>query len=615
MHASRWALLRRFIIFSCLAVVSLLAWFSLSWPRFALLSLKIDRSSALALAGQELARQYQRQPGAFRSAVVFRHESYADRFLQKALGINAFNAYALEHGLDFYHWSVRFFVPGEKEEFRIAIIPRSGKVISRTHVIDEAQQRQDSGVDSARALIVDFFSARGVDFSRYELKDEVRTAFDRRVEYAFSWRKKGADVTWDDAPDSGTGKILIGGAVSGEEVLAFSEGRVEVPDRFGRYLDAQEETGRNFSLLFNIVYFALLVVVINLVMRSRLQLALRASSRFLSVLAWVLCAGLMSGVFNFADALIFSYQTSQAYEPFLFRSAASTLMSVVFTAFGFVFFALAGEGECSRSSAGKGRSFLWFLRSSFLTRQTAGKIFLGYVLACGMLGLQALLFFFGEQYCGVWQEQQGITSFSTALWPWLAALMLAFRAALTEEVVFRVFLLNWIANRTGNTILAVIVSSLVWGFGHAGYQIYPMWFRGVEVSVIGLLLAWVYLRAGLVPVLVAHFLFDVFWNGAGSLLNPAAPLYFWSTCGVLAIPLLWAVVAFALARSGELRPLNWTLAPEQQLNLEILSSYLEKLDVDSRQTQALRQRLADQSWDPAVIEQAFAARQENSSKA
>lgn len=615
MHASRWVFFRRFIVLFCLAGIGLLAWFALSWPRFALLSLKIDRSSALALAGQELASQYQRHPDTLRSAIVFRHESYADRFLQKALGIKSFNIYAPEQGLDLYYWLVRFFVPGEKEEFRIAISSRSGKVISRSHIIDESDQRQDSGVDSARALVADFFSARGVDLSQYELKDEVRTAFDRRVEYAFSWRKKGADVPWDDAPDSGTGKILIGGAVSGEEVLSFFDARVEVPDRFGRYLDAQEETGRNFSLLFNIVYFVLLVVVINLVMRSRMHLALRASSRFLSLLAWVLCAGLMSGVFNFADALIFSYQTSQAYEPFLLRSAASSLMSVVFTAFGFVFFALAGEGECSRAPAGEGRSFLWFLRSSFLTRQTAWNIFLGYVLACGMLGLQALLFYFGEQYCGVWQEQQGITSFSTALWPWLAALMLAFRAALTEEVVFRVFLLNWITNRTGNMVIAVVVSSLVWGFGHAGYQIYPMWFRGVEVSVIGLLLAWVYLRAGLVPVLVAHFLFDVFWNGAGSLLNPAAPLYFWSTCGVLALPLLWAGAAFTAGRSVELRPLNWTLGPEQQLNLEILSGYLEKFPVDPLQTQSLRQRLTEQAWDPAVIEQAFAARQESSSKA
>lgn len=615
MHASRWLVLRRFIILSCLSAICLLVWFVLSWPRFALLSLEVDRSSALALAGEELVRQYRRQPDTLRSAVVFRHESYANRFLQKALGIDSFNGYAQEHELDLYYWSVRFFLPGEKEEFRVAVSSRSGKVIGLTRIIDESEERPDKGVEAARALLANFFSSRGVDFARYELKDEVRTVFDRRVEYAFSWRKKEADVSWDDAPDSGTGKILLGGAVSGEEILSFFEGKVEVPDRFGRYLDAQEETGRNFSLLFNIVYFALLVAAINLVMRSRMQLALRASSRFLSLLAWVLCAGLMSGVWNFVDALIFSYQTSQPYESFLFRSAAGSLMSVVFTAFGFVFFALAGEGECSRVSGREGRSFLWFLRSSFLTRPIAGKIFLGYVLLCCMLGLQALLFFVGEQYWGVWQEQQGITSFSTALWPWLAALMLAFRAALTEEVVFRVFLLNWTANRTGSVVLAVIVSSLVWGFGHAGYQIYPMWFRGVEVSVIGFLLAWVYLRAGLIPVLVAHFLFDVFWNGAGSLFNPAAPVYFWSTLAVLALPLVWAVAAFAASRSCELRPLDWTLAPGQQLNLEILSSYLERLAPDPRQSLALRQRLADQSWDPAVIERAFSSREENSSGA
>jgi membrane protease YdiL (CAAX protease family) len=86
----------------------------------------------------------------------------------------------------------------------------------------------------------------------------------------------------------------------------------------------------------------------------------------------------------------------------------------------------------------------------------------------------------------------------------LAAILVAV-VAITEEMIFRGYLLLRLQTITGSPVAAVLLSSIVFSLGH-GYE----GTAGViTVGVLGVLFALVYLATGsLVAPIVMHFLQD-----------------------------------------------------------------------------------------------------------
>ena len=132
-----------------------------------------------------------------------------------------------------------------------------------------------------------------------------------------------------------------------------------------------------------------------------------------------------------------------------------------------------------------------------------------------------------------------------------------------------------------------------------------MWFRGLEVTCLGFFLSFIYLRYGIIPVLVAHFLFDVFWSSSGYLFGKASAFDFYTSIGVLTIPMVWGIVAYLLNQPDDERPLRWELTKHQLYNIEVLKNYLKdkKLKFLGPQEQRkLQDEIVSHGWDQAVVE-------------
>lgn len=88
------------------------------------------------------------------------------------------------------------------------------------------------------------------------------------------------------------------------------------------------------------------------------------------------------------------------------------------------------------------------------------------------------------------------------------AFILSIRAALTEEILFRLFSIStliWIARKITKSakvpvFFAVMLSSVLFALIHQSF-LYPF--------IYGLLLGYIYLKTGLIPVFIIHFLADV----------------------------------------------------------------------------------------------------------
>ncbi|MBF0618696.1 MAG: CPBP family intramembrane metalloprotease [Candidatus Omnitrophica bacterium] len=598
---------RAWLIFILAAIAGAMAWFHFEFPKASYVHLSVDRAEARVIASAFLKEQEHIDPRVFKTAVTFGNEVETDRYLQKAIGQKQELAFLERYRYELFHWSVRFFREGQKEEFWVTVDPRGGKVRSFLHSIDDTAKKPDMTLDDARALAQKTLAEQfGTDFSKYELKDEEKTRREQRVDYGFSWKHKEVDIPWSKEKDSGSARLLTGIVVSGHEVLSFYQADLDIPEKFSRSLDRDQELGRNLSMFFSLVYLLLVITAVHHVAVCRQHLVMHVTRLFFIRLAVVLWALMMLGQWNMFEYILNGFPTTQIFASYLMRAVTGAGVNVLFACVGLVIFALAGESFrfLARKEAGAG-SVLKYVQSSFFSTAVASRIILGYLVACMMLGLQALLFAFGQKYCDVWSGQMWLTQFSSAYWPALAALTLAFRAALLEETVFRVYTTSRVFAWTKNGLFAIFMSAVIWGFGHSGYMVFPMWFRGVEVTILGLLLGVVYWRYGLIVVLVAHFLFDAFWGSAGCLWGSVKPLYFWSAWGVLVLPLLWAITAWLIRDSDEERPLEWRLGAAQKFHVIVLLSYMRTRISQGDALKDIQAACLQNGWDPAVVDAAI----------
>jgi hypothetical protein len=598
--------LKTILFFLVLALLGVATWIILALPRLTILELSLDRSDALRVATDYLQRERGVDAKGFKHAITFAEEGETDRYLQKSLGRVEAARWLQKHNYEPFYWVVRFFKPGQKEEYRIDLSCRDGRILYYRRVIDETVPRPETSPEEARRVAEHALKQLGLDLSRYELKDTTVQRRSHRVEYALTWKKSDVNLPWSQDPKAEGAKLLVGVLVAGREVLSFDRHVFMVPDGFGRYLDAEQEAGRNLSTIFYFVFLAIVIAAVTVVINTRYHFTIFAVKTFYMAVTVTLFVIVSFASLSLFENVISGYSTSQAFGPFIWRTVMQILQSVFYVVVGFIVISLAAEAVRQRWDENHPRgSLLFYVRSTFFSRDILGRVLMGYAAGCGMLGLQAVLFSAGERHFGVWSEEPLLTQFSNSYLPAILALGMGLKASLTEEFTYRVFVLNALRPRVKYISVAVLLSALVWGFGHTGYLVFPTWFRGMEVTILGVFLSVVYLRCGIIVVLVAHYLFDVFWASSGCLLGHVKPLYFYSSLGVLLLPLLWGVIAFIRNKPETERSMDLTLSPHQSFNRQILETFVAQKRNEGVGLAALKEECFRHGWDPVVVREVF----------
>jgi len=178
-------------------------------------------------------------------------------------------------------------------------------------------------------------------------------------------------------------------------------------------------------------------------------------------------------------------------------------------------------------------------------------------------------------------------------------------ASLSEEVVFRFFAIGWLRKYFKSTILAIGLSALIWGFGHTQYMVFPIWFRGVEVTILGIFLGFIFIRYGLVPLIVAHYLFDVFWGVSAYIFGISSLYLSMSSLAILVLPLGLGILAFFLNRPETEKEIKMALSGSQEYNLEILIAFVSQKKSQGLGFRELREQLIKCGWDPVLVDLAI----------
>jgi hypothetical protein len=131
----------------------------------------------------------------------------------------------------------------------------------------------------------------------------------------------------------------------------------------------------------------------------------------------------------------------------------------------------------------------------------------GYLLCLFVLGVQQGLFFIAGEYFDVWSVNDPSDSVLNMLIPGVFPLM-AWAAAISEEAVYRLFGIAFFLQLVRSRLLAVLLPSMIWALSHTQYPIYPVYTRFVEVTLIGLIFGFFFLKYGFMTVLFAHASMD-----------------------------------------------------------------------------------------------------------
>jgi len=131
----------------------------------------------------------------------------------------------------------------------------------------------------------------------------------------------------------------------------------------------------------------------------------------------------------------------------------------------------------------------------------------GYLISFFLLGLQQMLFLIAEKGFRVWSVNDPADSPLNMLNPALFPLM-AWVAGISEEATYRLFGIALFKKWFRGTFPAVLLPSMIWALAHTQYPIYPVYTRFFEVTILGLVFGYMFLRYGLMTVIFAHASMD-----------------------------------------------------------------------------------------------------------
>ena len=445
-----------------------------------------------------------------------------------------------------YRWQVRLFQPKNAAETLVQFRP-DGRLLGFLERLPEVQAGRELPEADARTLAEAGAAALGIDLHGYHLvESKSNRVVSGRLDRSFTYERPEPRL------DAGRDQVVL--TVRGDRFCGVEPG-VKLPDDFFRRYTALRASNTNLQLAANLSIFVLLGLggcFGGLIYLARLE-AIDWRGTF--VPAGLLALGSLASALNLAQLSWFGYDTALSLGEFQTKALlAAVLASLGMLIFVPVLAAAEGLGRIAFPQ----HPLLWKApsRRAAGSRQVVGAVLGGYVAAALFFGYEVLMARFGVQRLGWWMPSSARfdPGLLAASFPWISPVYVSFMAGLTEECLFRALPLAGAAllgrkfGRPGVWIGACLVlQALMFGAAHSSYPTMPGWARMAELFAPALCFGGLYLRFGILPGIVTHFLYDLVWLGLPLFADRAPGASFnIALLGAFALaPLGWAVACRA----------------------------------------------------------------------
>jgi hypothetical protein len=484
--------------------------FSVALPNISI-DITMDRGEALERA-TDLAAEYAWGVSHDRSAASFgpvapEVQMYVEL---EGGGPEAFASLSGQGVYEPYQWRVRRFTEHRIEESTVDFTPAGRPYGFRLRLSETDSGSGNLDGAAARALAEATATEWGVDMAAYRLLESSQEALPGgRVDHELVFERT------DRSLGEARFRLRIGVAGSRASELTHF---VFVPEAFSRRYAEMRSTNDAIALVSQAL-FMVLFVLLGAGVGSALLLR-RGWLEWRAPLAWGAVIAFFFGLntVNQLPLSWMSYDTALSSTSFVLQQLGASVAIGLLGAPLIGFFLLAGESLGRRAFAGHVQQWRFWSPEVASSSTAAGMTVAAYLLVGIQLGYVVLFYLGTQRLEGWWSPADALIQpdlLATYL-PWLQAVSGALFAAFWEESVFRAVpiacaaLLGARYGRPGLWIWsAVVFQAVVFAAAHANYPQQPSYARVVELTGPALLWGIVYVRYGLVPTILAHFLYDL----------------------------------------------------------------------------------------------------------
>ena len=518
---------KKFVIAGIIGLIIFVNFYFIAFPE-ASVDIRITNAEAFEKSeGFLLERNFSIE--GYENSIRFGSSSGAAIYVQKELGIEKANE-IIRNDIDLWFFESRFFKPLEKKEYSVYISPKDGSVIGFSQEILDTDDGARIAQDDAKDIALDFLASMDVDVSEFNLIYSSSEERKNRVDHEFRWEKKNYSIA------NATYRIVV--LVYGDYV-GYYDKYLYIPESFTRDYENEMSYGVVLTLasLAFMVILAILSFWVFIVNYKRNEIHMR----FAACLAVAVGALSVAEMINSYPLVLSSYPTTISKEVFFATILVSTVISALIYMIIIVMSGASGE-VLSRKVLSSDTSIITNLRKKIFSADFIGASVRGYSLGFFFLGYVTLFYLVGRNFFDIWiPADAGYSGMVNTFMPFLFPLTIGILASVSEEFMFRFFAIPFTKKYTKSMFLALLIPAMIWAFGHSSYTVFPVYVRGIELTIAGLIFGYVFVKYDIMTVLIAHYVIDATLVGMPLLLS-SNMYYFGSGMVVVLLMLIPAFV-------------------------------------------------------------------------
>ncbi|RLG13354.1 MAG: hypothetical protein DRN71_04960 [Candidatus Nanohalarchaeota archaeon] len=472
----------------------------------------------------------------YESAVRFDSFSEAVVYLQKEMGIERAND-VMRNDVELWFFRSRFFMPLEKTEYTVLVSPADGSIIGFSQQLLDEHEGASISQDEAKMIALEFLSKMDVDVSQFDIILTSSEERKNRQDHDFKWEKKNCSFV------NATYRVDV--SVYGDYVGYYKK-YLYVPESFGR--DYQNE--RSYGVVLSLFSFVFMVILVILSFGVFVVMYKKNYTR-IKFAVWI--AGIV-GVLVVLDMinslpLVFSnYPTTIAKSVFLTTLFITTVTGAIVYMVIIAISGVSGEALSRKVLLKKNSCITSFFRKAN-SREFAYSSIRGYALGFFFLGYVTLFYLVGRNYFDIWLPTgAGYSNMLNTFLPFIYPLTVGVLAAVSEEFLFRFFAIPLTKKYTKSMSVAILVPAIIWALGHSTYAVFPVYVRGIELTIAGVIFGYMFVKYDILTVLIAHYVIDATLVGMPLLLS--SNMYYFGS-GVIVVGLM--LIPAGVALSGAVR--------------------------------------------------------------
>jgi membrane protease YdiL (CAAX protease family) len=408
----------------------------------------------------------------------YRVERFVDRnslkFLQQTLTTEAFNQVLKNENIQLWGWNIYFTKP-----------------IQAT--IRISQQKKLIGFD---------FNFHSTVFNPLNDPKQILSVLEEKTGKKFSnYAREEQDVVNNGAliklhREVPTTKLieLIKISINRGKLDKF-ESQILLPNAYANNINIQIQKQKTIHYFFNIFHYLLIAIIFLFLFRSYESHKLR----------W------RDNVYVFL-VLFFAQFISNLFETRLHDAYAISILEALIKTIGYtswIFVLIVAADFVARQFPKSNHSLSDLGKKSFFySEQFRSNFYAGWILFVVQLVFVGIFYKIFQNYSSYVPLKIAGEHSSYCSFEFLKYFSESLSTSIYEESLYRLFLISFFSLIFKRSWIAIVISSILWGFLHFSYQFEPYYIRGLELSIIGILYGWVMVRYGILSVIIAHFLYN-----------------------------------------------------------------------------------------------------------